>query len=265
MHQNIKTIALAAVLACGLPALAATPVQLKFEALSVTTEAGGVKSTKDVRVDNFYAGGSSKDPLTSADVVTAPADQNFGTVFIGPAIATASSDTGGELGTFLAKRLLITSASPVAFESTALGTGAVYADGVSGEPASFTIDPDLDFDTGLSFFYTGELRIEVTTDSGVLGRTFTAVIPTGDQCTEIGNTSCLWSEASFSFDGKATSVSFKGSAFGFLVDNVTLGALDPLKPVDPGVPAIPEPSTYALMALGLAAVGFAARRRQHRG
>jgi PEP-CTERM motif len=31
-----------------------------------------------------------------------------------------------------------------------------------------------------------------------------------------------------------------------------------------GVPAIPEPSTYALMALGLAAVGFAAKRKTAR-
>lgn len=264
MQHQIQTIALAAALCCGLPAMAATPIQYKFEGLSKTTVSSGVPSTPDVRVDNFYAGGSSKDPVSGDPVTTAPADQDFGTVFIGPAIATASSDTGGDLGTFQEKRLLITAASPVAFESTALGTGAVYADGEAGAPASFTVDPDVDFDTGLSFFYTGQLRIDVTTDAGVFGKTFPAVLPSGGQCTEPGNTSCLWIEAAFSFDGKARSVTFSGAALGFLVDNITLGALDPLKPVDPGVPPIPEPSTYALMALGLAAVGFAARRRKTR-
>jgi hypothetical protein len=258
MQQNIKTIALAALLACGLPAVAATPIQLKFEGLA--TSSGGVVA--DVRADNFYAGGSSKDPVTGDPVVVAPLDQNFGTVFIGPAIVTTASDAGGD-GSFTQSRTLITSSGT--FDSTALGAGAMYADGASGTAASFTIDPTLDFDTGISFFYTGELSIQVTTTDGVLGATFPAVIPSGNQCTIIGNTSCLWAEASFAFAGKAQSVTFSGSAFGFLVDNVTLGALDPLKPVDPGVPPIPEPSTYALMALGLAAVGFAARRRKQRG
>lgn len=259
MHQNIKTIALAALLACGLPAVAATPIQLKFEGLA---QPGPTGLVADVLADDFYNGGSSKEPVTKSPVVNAPTDQNFGTVFSGPAIVTTASDAGGD-GSFTQSRTLITSGGT--FESTALGAGAMYADGDFGEAASFTIDPTLDFDTGISFFYTGELSIQVTTTEGeTIGATFPPVIPTGTQCTVIGNTSCLWAEASFAFAGKAQSVTFSGSAFGFLVDNVTLGALDPLKPVDPGVPPIPEPSTYALMALGLAAVGFAARRRKQR-
>lgn len=45
----------------------------------------------------------------------------------------------------------------------------------------------------------------------------------------------------------------------FAFDNVTGAA-----PAVPGVPAIPEPETYALMLAGLSALGWVARRRQRR-
>jgi hypothetical protein len=64
---------------------------------------------------------------------------------------------------------------------------------------------------------------------------------------------CPFGPAGVKFSGVAKSVSFGGVANQIVFDDITFGS---------DVPAIPEPGTYALMALGLAGVGFAARRRR---
>jgi hypothetical protein len=48
---------------------------------------------------------------------------------------------------------------------------------------------------------------------------------------------------------------------GMAFDGITVAG----KPIDPQVPAIPEPETYAMMLAGLALVGAVARRRQRKG
>lgn len=106
-----------------------------------------------------------------------------------------------------------------------------------------------------------------------------------------------WATAAASFQGVAHSVVFGGTSLRVVFDNVTFSNLLPagapppvvIPPIDPPPPLpppldpppvvippidppvvtppmspIPEPSTYALMAVGLAAVGFATRRRRSR-
>ena len=63
-----------------------------------------------------------------------------------------------------------------------------------------------------------------------------------------GTAFCNFDPTSVMFAGTARSIGFGGNAGKVLFDNVT-------------ITAIPEPSTYLLFALGLAAVGFVKRRR----
>ena len=51
-----------------------------------------------------------------------------------------------------------------------------------------------------------------------------------------------------------SAVGYAAGSYDFAIDNVTFN--------QPLAAAVPEPGTYALMALGLAAVGYAARRRK---
>lgn len=116
------------------------------------------------------------------------------------------------------------------------------------------------FDTGFSFFYTsvsfsGTVSVYDGLDGtgNLLG---TIDLPAlgagpGDPNGSFSN----WAAAGLEFDGIAKSIDFGGTVNQIAYDNVTFGSATP-------TPAIPEPSTYALMALGLAGMGFVARRNK---
>jgi hypothetical protein len=265
MKSARKSMVAAALCASCLPAMAAA-VQLQFEGLTVTDGAG---RRPDVAVDQFYNGGVSRDAVTNGAAQTGP---NLGIVFTGTAITTESQvDNQGFGDTFRRARTLLL-ADGTSVQSTELGTGALYARGSADSPSTITMDIAGGFNDSLSFFYNagqaGGLNVSITSVSGGTTLTTTNTFPSVDVCVGNLNNRCNWAEASMTFLGLATRVTFSGLAFDFLIDNITLNSVDPRTlsvtppPVEPPINPIPEPSTYALMALGLAAVVLAARRRQ---
>jgi len=65
-----------------------------------------------------------------------------------------------------------------------------------------------------------------------------------------------WEIGALAFDGVAMSIDFGGTVNQVGYDNITFGS------VDPTIPAVPEPETYAMLLAGLAVVGAVARRRR---
>ena len=156
------------------------------------------------------------------------------------------------------------------------GLGLIDADnGGSGnfanEPSSMTalyflagsavLNYSAGFDTGFSFFYTSSAAATVDVYSGVdkTGTKLATISLAANYNTNCSGDPtgqyCHWDPVGVTFNGIAKSIDFGGAANGVAFDNVTFGSATP-------VPGIPEPSTYAMLALGLAGVGFVARRRK---
>lgn len=124
------------------------------------------------------------------------------------------------------------------------------------------LDVTAGFDTGFSFFYTSSTAAPVTVWSGLNGDasdgTLLATINLGaqfaDNCTgDPTGPFCHWDAIGVAFAGTAHSIDFGGTANQTGYDNITFGSV---------TPGVPEPSTYAMLALGLAGVGFVSRRRK---
>lgn len=152
-------------------------------------------------------------------------------------------------------------------DSDAGGTGN-FANEPSANTIMFFLDKNnaiLDFaagfNTGFSFFYTSSTAAAVTVWSGLGGTgtllgTINLVAQYTNNCAGDPNgTFCHWDAIGVAFAGTAKSINFGGTANQTGYDNITFGSATP-------VPGIPEPSTYAMLALGLAGVGFVARRRK---
>ena len=183
-------------------------------------------------INNFYNGGTDS---------TGHSGVNYGVSFAGDARGIIDSDKGGT-GNFANAPSGIT----VLFflsESAVLNFAA-------------------GFDTGFSFFYSSSGAAVVDVYSGI-NKTGTKLASLNlasnfDNGGCVGDPTgayCHWDAIGVSFAGIAKSIDFGGTANFVAYDNVTFGSATP-------VPGIPEPSTYAMLALGLAGVGFVARRRK---
>jgi hypothetical protein len=272
MSTRTRLSSAAAILACAVPAWAAapSPIQLKFEGLTV--DVGGTRA--DVRVDNFYDGGTSKtfDPPPN----DAAAGVKLGVTTRGD-LATASetaaqANPAGGTGINLVVpylRNLTFSGGAKESASTELGLGFMYVQGDASGNAAASFDVAGGFDTGVSFFYSTSLSQDLSVaildgfnPDGSEDAVATLTLSATPACA--GDfTRCEWAEAFVPYDGTATGVRFSGSSASFFVDNLTFGSRSARTLPDGPQPA-PEPSTYALMALGLGGIAFAARRRQHR-
>jgi len=264
-------------LALPLGAMAAGPVRVDFEGLTV--DVGGTRN--DAAVSDFYNGGSSKDPGTAAPLVTGPLPA-LGVVFDNNAIVTESAANGGLSSGFGLTRDLVLENGTTLPASAALGTGAAYAANATFLTLTFAAG----FNDGLSFFYNANSDLQVSVQTGGGWSSDVTFSSTG-LCAG-AEPRCRWVAASLPTAATAFGVRFSGTDFA--LDNITLGQFDPYGPVidngggnggggnggggngggdggnggggvtPPPVELIPEPSTYALMALGLGLVAFAARR-----
>lgn len=117
------------------------------------------------------------------------------------------------------------------------------------------------FDTGFSFFYSttdpASVRVfdRVDATGNLLGALDLAAIGFGSDCGDPGGFLCIWTRVDVTFSGTAKSIVIDGRPGSLIVDDITFSA-------DTPVVSVPEPSTYAMMALGLAGLAAWSRRRR---
>jgi hypothetical protein len=178
---------------------------------------------------NFYNGGTDSAGNSGA---------NYGVSFGGNALSLVDADAGGS-GNFANEP----SPSTIMFFLSGT-TDLNYAPG---------------FTSGFSFYYSSSTDADVNVYSGenasgtLLGTIHLNAQAFNGCSGDPTGQFCNWSAAGVAFAGIAKSIDFGGTVNQTGYDNITFGS---------SVPTIPEPSTYALMALGLAGVGAIARRRK---
>jgi len=177
--------------------------------------------------------------------------------------------------------LFITSQAAAAPVYTGSTTGCFYFCSFPGTFSSSAIDPGLVF-TGTNFSnqsgptlnlgtlalsnpifaapFSNDFFLKVTfTAPGAGNTTFDALLS--------GSVNFITGGAVTIDFGGAQTISYLGGSFKLLIDDIVLTLGNPSDPIvghisDSVVAAVPEPSTWAMMILGFAGVGFMAYRRR---
>ena len=175
------------------------------------------------------------------------------------------------VGNFYAGQGVTFSPATLALVDSDAGGGGNFANEPSPNTIMFFLDGNnaiLDyaagFTTGFSFFYTSASPASVSVWDGLGGTgnllgTLNLVAQAADNC--VGDPTggfCNFTAVGVNFGGTAKSINFGGAANVTGFDNITFGSATPR---DSGVP---EPSTWAMLILGLGAVGGALRNSRRR-
>lgn len=238
-RKSIRSIALGAslgalALAAAGAAQAGPVVSLNFEGVNATYPSGFAA------IQNFYNGGTSSDGTTGA---------NFGITFSPNALAICLNST-----------TVVCSNTSRGGLAPGSDKGALFF--LSGSN-TFMDDP-AGFTNGFSFNYVSASQPgSVSAYSGLDGTgTLLATLnlsPNAGSCPGYSAGFCPFSAAGVAFAGIAKSISFAGVANQIVFDDVTFGSTKP----GPGG-GVPEPSTWAMMLLGLVGAGAALRNSQRK-
>ena len=139
------------------------------------------------------------------------------------------------------------------------GPGAQTAFFLSG-PGDL-MDRAAGFTTGFSFYYSAPVysgAVDVYSGLDGTGTLLASLtLPTTENGASVpgcyGTAYCPWVADGITFSGTAESVNFTGTANYIGFAEITLGSATP--------GGVPEPSTWAMMALGFAGLGFAGWRK----